>query len=100
MGWHRACSLVAPRRASLGTDIERLRTTKLAIRDPPSHSCSVRRNRMLLRWALIFLVVALIAAVLGFGGIAGGAADFARILFYLFLAVFVVSLIMGLVRRA
>lgn len=55
---------------------------------------------MLLRWALIFLVVALIAAVLGFGGIAGGAADFARVLFYLFLAVFVVSLIMGLVRRA
>ena len=55
---------------------------------------------MLLRWALIFLVVALLAAVLGFGGIAGGAADVARIFFYLFLAVFVVSLIMGLVRRA
>jgi uncharacterized membrane protein YtjA (UPF0391 family) len=53
-----------------------------------------------LRWALIFLVVALIAAVLGFGGIAGGAAEIAKILFYLFLVVFVISLILGLVRRA
>ncbi|HEX6861240.1 MAG TPA: DUF1328 domain-containing protein, partial [Thermoanaerobaculia bacterium] len=35
----------------------------------------------MLKWALIFLVVALIAAVLGFGGIATGAADVARILF-------------------
>ena len=42
-----------------------------------------------LRWALIFLVVALIAAVLGFGGIAGGAAEIAKILFFLFLVVFV-----------
>jgi uncharacterized membrane protein YtjA (UPF0391 family) len=54
----------------------------------------------MLRWALIFLVVALIAAVFGFGGIAAGAASIAKLLFVLFLVVFVVSLIMGLVRRA
>jgi uncharacterized membrane protein YtjA (UPF0391 family) len=46
--------------------------------------------------ALIFLVVALIAEVFGFGGIAAGAAGIAK----LFLVVFVVSLIMGLLRRA
>ncbi|HXO21624.1 MAG TPA: DUF1328 family protein [Thermoanaerobaculia bacterium] len=54
----------------------------------------------MLRWAVIFLAVALVAAVLGFGGIASGAAEIARVLFFLFLVVFVVSLIMGLVRRA
>jgi uncharacterized membrane protein YtjA (UPF0391 family) len=49
----------------------------------------------MLRWAVIFLVVALIAAVLGFGGIAGDAAYFAKILFFLFLVLFVVSLVFG-----
>ncbi len=38
----------------------------------------------MLRWALIFLVVAIIAAALGFGGIAGDAAYIAKILFYIF----------------
>jgi uncharacterized membrane protein YtjA (UPF0391 family) len=53
----------------------------------------------LLRWALIFLVVALIAAVFGFGGIASGSVEIARVLFFLFLVVFVVLLIMGLIGR-
>src|SRR5438067_795992 len=51
----------------------------------------------MLRWALIFLIVALIAAVFGFGGIATGAAGIAKILFVLFLVVFVISLILGAV---
>ena len=46
----------------------------------------------MLRWALIFLIVALVAAVFGFGGIASGAAGIAKILFVLFLVVFVISL--------
>jgi uncharacterized membrane protein YtjA (UPF0391 family) len=54
----------------------------------------------MLNWALMFLVVALIAAVFGFGGIAVAAAGIAKILFYLFLVLFLVSLIAGLVRRA
>lgn len=49
----------------------------------------------MLRWALVFLVVALLAAVFGFGGIAADAAWIARILFFLFLVLFVVSLILG-----
>ena len=48
---------------------------------------------MLLKWAAIFLVIALIAAAFGFGGIAGGAADVARVLFYIFMAIFVVMLV-------
>jgi uncharacterized membrane protein YtjA (UPF0391 family) len=47
----------------------------------------------MLRWALIFFVVALVAAVLGLSGIAVAAAGMARILFYVFLILFVASLL-------
>jgi uncharacterized membrane protein YtjA (UPF0391 family) len=50
----------------------------------------------MLKWAVIFLIVALVAALLGFGGIAGAAAGFAQILFFVALAVFVIMLIAGL----
>ncbi len=49
----------------------------------------------MLSWALTFLVVAMIAAVLGFGVIAGTAATIAKVLFFVFLVLFVVSLIAG-----
>jgi uncharacterized membrane protein YtjA (UPF0391 family) len=47
----------------------------------------------MLSWAITFLLIALVAAVLGFGVVAGTAAAFAKILFILFLVLFVVSLI-------
>jgi uncharacterized membrane protein YtjA (UPF0391 family) len=50
----------------------------------------------MLRWALIFFVVALIAALFGFGGIAGTAAGIAKILFFGFLIVAAVALVMAL----
>ncbi len=49
----------------------------------------------MLRYALIFLVVAIVAAVFGFGGIAGTAVGIAKILFWVFLILFLVSMIMG-----
>jgi uncharacterized membrane protein YtjA (UPF0391 family) len=52
----------------------------------------------MLSWAIGFFIVAIIAAVFGFGGIASSAAGIAKILFFLFLILFVVSLIMGLMR--
>jgi uncharacterized membrane protein YtjA (UPF0391 family) len=52
----------------------------------------------MLSWALTFLVIAIIAAILGFGGIAGTAVGIAQVLFYIFIAIFVISLIFGLVR--
>ena len=52
----------------------------------------------MLSWALTFFIVAIIAAVLGFGGIAAGASSIAQILFVVFLVLFAVSLIAGLVR--
>ena len=53
----------------------------------------------MLNWALTFLVIALVAAVFGFGGIAVEAAWIAKILFVVFLVLFLVSLLTGAVRR-
>jgi uncharacterized membrane protein YtjA (UPF0391 family) len=53
----------------------------------------------MLYWALMFLVIALVAAVFGFGGIASTATGMAQILFVIALALFVVSLFAGFLRR-
>ena len=52
----------------------------------------------MLYYALVFLLIAVVAAVLGFGGIAFAAAGIAKILFFLFLTLFLVSLVVHLVR--
>ena len=50
----------------------------------------------MLKWAFIFLVIGLIAGLLGFSGIAGASIGIAKILFFIFLVIFVVLLIGGL----
>jgi uncharacterized membrane protein YtjA (UPF0391 family) len=50
----------------------------------------------MLRWALIFLVLGIIAAAFGFTGIAGASVGIAKVLFFLFLAIFAVMFILGL----
>jgi uncharacterized membrane protein YtjA (UPF0391 family) len=50
----------------------------------------------MLKWALIFLVIGLIAGVLGFTSIAGASIAIAKFLFFIFIAIFVVLLILGL----
>ena len=50
----------------------------------------------MLRWALAFFIVAIIAAIFGFGGIADGAVDIARVLFFFFFVIFLISLVWGL----
>ena len=54
----------------------------------------------MLGWAIVFLVVALIAGVLGFTGIAGTAVGIAKILCAVFLVLFLISLILGRRRTA
>jgi uncharacterized membrane protein YtjA (UPF0391 family) len=61
---------------------------------------TIRRRWTMLYWALVFLVVAIIAGALGFGGIAGTSAGIAQILFFIFLAFLVISLLAGLLKRA
>jgi len=51
----------------------------------------------MLRYALIFFVVAIVAAIFGFGGVYQAASSIAQILFFLFIVLFLVSLIAGLV---
>lgn len=52
----------------------------------------------MLGWALTFLVVALVAALLGFTSVAGTAFAAAKIVFYVAIALFVISTIIGAVR--
>ncbi len=51
----------------------------------------------MLGWALTFLIIALIAAALGFGGIAGTAVGIAKLIFFVAIVLFVISLVYGLV---
>jgi uncharacterized membrane protein YtjA (UPF0391 family) len=50
----------------------------------------------LLKWALIMLLVSIVAAVFGFTDLAAASADVARVLFYIFLVIFLVLLVFGL----
>jgi uncharacterized membrane protein YtjA (UPF0391 family) len=62
------------------------------------HAPSSRRRMQMLGWALVFLVVALIAGLLGFTGLAVASAGIAQILFYIFVVLFVVSSLIYLIR--
>jgi len=53
----------------------------------------------MLGWALIFLIVALVAAIFGFGHVYAAAAGIAQILFFIFLVLFLISLVTGFARR-
>ena len=53
----------------------------------------------MLYWALVFLVVALVAGALGFGGVMGASLGIAKILFFVFLVLFLISLVTHMTRR-
>jgi len=53
----------------------------------------------MLRYAVIFFIIAIIAAFFGFGGIATGAAEIAKILFFIFIVIFLATLLLGVFRR-
>ena len=52
----------------------------------------------MLGWAVTFLVVALVAALLGFGGIAGTAMEAAKLVFFVAIVLFAISAVTGLMR--
>jgi uncharacterized membrane protein YtjA (UPF0391 family) len=60
---------------------------------------SLTKGGTMLYWALMFLVVAIIAAIFGFTGIAVAAAGVAKLLFFIFLVLFVIALITHMGRR-
>jgi uncharacterized membrane protein YtjA (UPF0391 family) len=53
----------------------------------------------MLGWALTFLIIALVAALFGFGGIAAAATDIAVIIFYVAVILFIISLVWGMFAR-
>lgn len=53
----------------------------------------------MLRWAVIFFIIALVAALFGFTGIAAASVDIAKILFFIFLVLFILALVVGAVRK-
>lgn len=54
-----------------------------------------RRETSMLYYSIVFFIIALVAAVLGFGGLAGTMAGIAQVLFWIFVVLFVISLIFG-----
>ncbi len=54
----------------------------------------------MLRWTISFIIIALIAGVLGFGNIAGAASGIAKILFFVFLIFTAISFIKGLLNKS
>ena len=52
----------------------------------------------MLSWVVTFLIIALIAGILGFGGIAGASIEIAKIIFFVALILFLVSVVVGLAR--
>ena len=50
---------------------------------------------VMLRWSVIFFIIAIVAAIFGFGGIAEGAASIAKVLFFIFLALFIITILFG-----
>jgi len=50
----------------------------------------------MLNWAFMFLIIALVAGALGLGGVAGAAAGIARVLFGIFIVLFLIGLVLGL----
>jgi uncharacterized membrane protein YtjA (UPF0391 family) len=63
--------------------------------DRTGASAPLEKDFVMLHWAAVFFVIALLAAVFGFGGIAASAVGVAKILFVVFLVLAVVSLIFG-----
>jgi uncharacterized membrane protein YtjA (UPF0391 family) len=59
---------------------------------------SRREDRVMLSWVVTFLVIALIAGILGFGGLAGASIEIAKIIFFIAVVLFLVSAVVGLAR--
>jgi uncharacterized membrane protein YtjA (UPF0391 family) len=73
----------------MGGPVEKLKAARCA---------ALSQERIMLGWAITFLIVALVAAVLGFGGIADFAVDIARIIFVVAIILFVISAVVTLIR--
>jgi uncharacterized membrane protein YtjA (UPF0391 family) len=58
----------------------------------------VETEGVMLSWVVTFLIIALIAGILGFGGLAGASIEIAKIIFFIAVVLFLVSAVVGLAR--
>jgi uncharacterized membrane protein YtjA (UPF0391 family) len=65
----------------------------------PNKRPELKRRTKMLYYALVFLLIAIVAAVFGFGGVAIASAGIAKILFFVFVVLFLVSLVTHMARR-
>ena len=61
-------------------------------------SIIIYRGNTMLGWAVTFLIIALVAALFGFGGIAGTAVEIAKLIFFVAIVLFAISAVIGLLR--
>jgi uncharacterized membrane protein YtjA (UPF0391 family) len=73
-----------------------VRSGELIGRQRCSRRVVAEQAMTILKWALIFFLVSIVAGLLGFTGISAASADVARFLFYVFVVIFLVLLILGL----
>ena len=69
------------------------------VSEGPYGESGPKGEAIMLWWAVVFFLIAVVAGIFGFGGIAEASADIAQILFFIFLVIFILSLIFGLMRR-
>jgi uncharacterized membrane protein YtjA (UPF0391 family) len=65
---------------------------------PDYFSSNECEENIMLSWVVTFLIIALVAGLLGFGGIAGASIEIAKIVFFIAIALFVISALVGLMR--
>jgi uncharacterized membrane protein YtjA (UPF0391 family) len=56
------------------------------------------QERVMLSWVVTFLIIALVAGLLGFGGIAGASIEIAKVIFFIAIVLFLISAVIGLAR--
>jgi len=85
----------------------RIPDRRVCITDSPSAYCAsvsslrsvnLNQHTAMLRWTLLFLVIAVIAGLLGFTGVAGTASEIAKILFFVFLVLLIISALVSAFR--
>lgn len=88
-----------PMGARLGTAYDCIRRLKSADIQFTHTLVRPMKDSLMLHYSVVFLVIALIAAVFGFGGIAAGAVEIAKILFVIFAVMAVVSFVVSLIKK-
>ena len=54
------------------------------------------KSCVMLKWSFIFLIIAVVAGIFGFTGVEEGAASIAKILFFIFISVWIIMLVLGM----